>query len=135
MNTKQTGDISEAAVVAALLKLGKSVLIPFGDRSRYDVALDEDGKLVRVQVKTGWRRGGLLVFKTVSSTRQSGRRIDTPYGGQIEMFAVYNRDTDQIYMVPVGKCGTGYGYLRLDEPKKRSNQTRIRYAKDFLLGR
>jgi hypothetical protein len=47
MNSKIIGDVSEAAVIAALLKSGVNVLIPFGDRSRYDVVIEKDGKFER----------------------------------------------------------------------------------------
>ena len=134
MTTKQTGDISEATVTAALLRAGKSVLIPFGDRSRYDVALDDNGKLVRIQVKTGWVRNGVLTFKTVSSTRQNGKRVETDYRGQIELFAVCS-PSGEVYLVPPDQCGRGVGYLRLSAPKLKGNKKSIRYAKDFILGR
>ena len=42
---------SEAVILAALVKLGKSVLIPSGEE-RYDLALDEGASWVRMQCKT-----------------------------------------------------------------------------------
>ena len=52
MNSKHVGDTSEAQVIAALLKMGKNVLLPFGDNQRYDVVIEEKGKFIRIQVKT-----------------------------------------------------------------------------------
>lgn len=133
VTTKQVGDIAEAAVMAALLKAGKSVLVPFGDRSRYDLAIDNgDGTITRIQVKSGRMRNGVVQFNTVSTTRQNGRRVSTDYTGQIEMFAVYEPRSDAVYLVPASECAKGIGGLRLLPPKL--NHPSIRYAKDFQLG-
>src|SRR5947207_473641 len=51
-NPTGKGKTSEAVILAALVRLGKSVLIPWGEE-RYDLALDEGGRLVRIQSKTG----------------------------------------------------------------------------------
>lgn len=53
-STKQKGDIAEYRVIAELLKQGFNVLIPCGDRLRYDLAIDKDGRLIRIQVKQAW---------------------------------------------------------------------------------
>lgn len=42
--TKQKGDVSEAVVLAELVKLGFSVLQPFGDNQSYDLVVEKGGK-------------------------------------------------------------------------------------------
>lgn len=54
MSTKATGDISESMVVTELLKHHYNALIPVGDRLPYDIAVDVNGRLIRIQVKTAW---------------------------------------------------------------------------------
>ena len=49
--SKARGDIAEYRVVAELLELGHSVLMPCGDRLPYDVAVDVSGELIRIQVE------------------------------------------------------------------------------------
>jgi PD-(D/E)XK endonuclease len=44
------GKTSEAVILAALVTLGKHVLIPWGEE-RYDLALDEGRILVRIQLQ------------------------------------------------------------------------------------
>ena len=51
-NPTSKGKTSEAVILAALVRLGKSVLIPW-EEERYDLALDEGGRLLRIQCKTG----------------------------------------------------------------------------------
>ena len=58
MDTKLKADIAESAVITALLKKGFRVLKPVGDRLPYDVAIDVNGKLIRIQVKSAWYYNG-----------------------------------------------------------------------------
>jgi PD-(D/E)XK endonuclease len=44
-NPTSKGKTSEAVILAALVKPGKHVLIPWGE-GRYDLAIDDDGRLV-----------------------------------------------------------------------------------------
>ncbi|MBU0709496.1 MAG: endonuclease, partial [Candidatus Omnitrophica bacterium] len=54
MDTKLKADIAESAVITQLLKKGFRVLKPIGDRLPYDLAIDRNGKLLRIQVKSAW---------------------------------------------------------------------------------
>lgn len=53
-NPSAIGDLAEAAVLHALVRAGRNVLQPFGNRLRYDLVVHEaDGTFSRIQVKTG----------------------------------------------------------------------------------
>lgn len=52
MNTKQQGDIGVAKAIYIYTALGYTVSIPNTDNSKYDLVVDKNGKLNRVQVKT-----------------------------------------------------------------------------------
>ena len=51
MNSKDKGNIGEAIMLAEFIKRGIQVSIPFGDNARYDLIIDLNGKLYKVQVK------------------------------------------------------------------------------------
>ena len=51
-NTSRKGEITESMILARLVQLGYECLIPWGHDHRYDIAIDDDGKLVRIQCKT-----------------------------------------------------------------------------------
>ena len=53
-DTKLVGDLSEKMVMVELLKRGCKILQPVGDRLPYDLAVDKNGNLVRIQVKTAY---------------------------------------------------------------------------------
>jgi hypothetical protein len=132
MNTKTVGDISEAMVLAALVRVGKDVLIPWGDNLRYDMAYDDDGKLIRVQCKTAQDLGnGSFTFPTASSQahRGKGRRN---YRGQIEFFGVYCPSTQEVYLVPVDDVGLSSATLRV-EPSVNNQTKKVRWAKDYVV--
>lgn len=131
MNSKCVGDISESAVLAALIANGKNVLMPFGDKNRYDLVVEENGRFRRLQVKTGRLRDGVIMFSTHSSTRQKGQRVETSYAGQIEEFAVYCLETKEVYLVPIEECGHTRVQLRVNSPKL-SNK-RIKQASKYRL--
>lgn len=124
-DTKSVGDISEAFVLAALLKSGKKVCIPFGEGHRYDLVVDEGEGFVRVQVKTGRIRDGAVRFNT-SSWQYGGYVRD--YVGGADLFGVYCPENGLVYLVPVGEAC----YLRLTEPQN-NQKMHVKYASDYIL--
>ena len=132
-NPTAKGKTTEAKILAELAEAGKSVLIPWGEE-RYDLALDEGGRLVRIQCKTGILRNGCVDFKTciMDIRRPLG---DGGYHGQIEAFAVYCPQTGQAYLVPIEAVpGPTLARLRVD-PTRNGQLRGIRWARDFELTR
>lgn len=132
MNPTQIGDISEAQVLGTFIKAGLRVLLPFGNNERYDLVIDRGGgKFQRIQVKTGQCERGGLAFATHSSTTVNGKIKKTAYHGQIDAFAVYCRENDTVYVVPIEKCGSYECFLRFDPPKNRQKNG-VNMAEDFI---
>jgi hypothetical protein len=127
MNHKSVGEISEAVVIAELVKSGKTVLLPFGDNKRYDLVVDDNGNFTRIQIKTAWVKNGCLTFNTSSVSPFTNKRTD--YKGEADMFMVYSPDLDKVYCIPVNEAPTGSMMLRFEEPKK--TQMTIKWAKDY----
>ncbi len=50
-NTQRKGDYAVAMAIARFTKLGFDVLIPLTESAAYDLVVDNDGKLSRVQIK------------------------------------------------------------------------------------
>jgi hypothetical protein len=132
-NPTAKGKRSEAIILATLVGLEKSVLIPWNEL-RYDLALDDDGRLVRIQCKTGHVRDGCVRFKMcVADLRRPNG--DGGYGGQIDAFAVYCPQNGGVYLIPIEDITcVAEGCLRLDPP--RNSQTRaLRWARDYEIAR
>lgn len=116
-NTKDRGDETEAKIIHELISRGYSVSTPFGDNDKYDVILDDDRTLYRVQCKTGWLEDECVRFKTASKTTVDGEVSRVDYEGEIEAFAVRCRDTGQLYWIPEEDAGQKNTYLRVVEPE------------------
>lgn len=133
MNPSEIGDVSVARVLAALVQNGEVVLVPFGDARRYDLAVDRNGQLVRVQVKTGRVRKGAILFWTCSNTKLSGvSDARKSYVGEADFFAVFCPETDSCYMVPADEVPSRQGSLRVSPPANGQKKG-IRLAEDFKI--
>jgi hypothetical protein len=129
-NSKSVGDITQSQVMAALLKRGKKVLMPFGDNFRYDLVVEEDGRFTRIQCKTGKLDRGAIVFAVASSQyHRGGKRQD--YRGQVDAFGVFCPDNAKVYIIPIGDLPlVREAKLRLTPP--RNSQVKgIRWAAEY----
>ena|SRR5688572_29592755 len=127
INSSAIGIRTEGRVLAALLEMGKNILLPFGSGARYDLAFDENGILVRVQCKTGKIVNGRLVYNSRSLGRDGMPRH---YEGEIDFFGVYSPELQQVYLVPVDIVARGKGSLRI-EPSLNNQQRGITWADQF----
>jgi hypothetical protein len=132
VNPSAKGAKSEAAILAALVALGKTVLMPWGAGQRYDFVLDEGGgRFVRVQCKTGVLHDGAVYFRTASADRR--RPMGDSYFGQIDAFAVYRPELKASFLVPIADVTAAQrAALRVSAPI--SNQASgIRWAAHYVL--
>ena len=129
MQSKRKGMYLEAKIMADLLKCGCAVMTPWGDTERYDLVMEINRRLYRIQVKTSRTRNGGRSFEFDCRSTQ-GRTRHLHYDkGQIDYFATaFN---GQSYMVPIEECRAAK-LLRLAPPGNHQN-TRINYAADYEL--
>ena len=128
MLPSRVGERAEAVVLAALAAAGKQVLIPFGGHLPYDLAYEENGRLIKVQCKSGRQRDGVIVFRTC----YVGRGPVRDYRGAADVFGVYCHDRGEVYLVPVEDVPLRGAHLRLEPPKNKQSKG-IRMAADYLL--
>ena len=134
-NTSKKGEITESIVLARLVQLGYECLLPWGYDHRYDIAIDDNGKLVRIQCKTARyvEKWGCLEFNTaITYARVGGKpHVRKGYQGEADYFGVYSPDIGKIYLVPVGDVPTcSKAILRL-HPTKNNQAKGVRWAKDY----
>jgi len=58
-------------VLAALVRRGFHVLIPFGEGQPYDLVIDLEPAFMRVQCKTGWPVGGCELVEAKQPQEES----------------------------------------------------------------
>lgn len=110
-DTNSVGAITEGRVLSALIDRGYTVSIPF-NVAKYDLVVEIEGVLQRVQCKTGRLQDGLIKFRSVTVAR-SGSSVD--YRGLIDSFAVFCPELGKVYLVPANICGVGTVVLRTVE--------------------
>lgn len=129
-NSKAIGDVTQARVLAALLRHGQTVLIPFGDNARYDLVVEQGGRFTRVQCKTGAIRRGAIVFAVASSQYHRGGKRQA-YSGQVEAFGVFCPGNGKTYIIPADHLPlVREARLRLTVPRN-SQSKGIRWAAQY----
>ena len=105
---KQKGDIGEAKCLAKMVELGVPVSLPFGDNQRYDMVIEWNGRLERVQVKysSSTENEGSIIFKISSSTNHTTNKHCDTYVGDVEGFLLYNAIDDEVYYLPIETVGS-----------------------------
>ena len=127
MHKKTKGSIAESAVATQLMKEGWHVLVPYGENTRYDLVAERDGRFLRIQVKYVTPNNGALYVNCQSSNNWSV----LPYTAkEIDLIAVYDAVSGQVYYVPICSIRKSAMLLRLD-PTKNNQKAKVRFAKDF----
>lgn len=134
MDTKQKGNLTELHCLTYFVEQGLEVSIPYGENSRYDMILDYNGKLLRIQCKTCHIHQGddqnpeCILFATCSIRYNSGGSKRVYYTkNEIDYFATYFNE--MVYLVPVEEC-SAEKKLRFVVPKN-GQRTGISFANDY----
>ena len=116
-------------------KRGYGVLIPCGDFSKYDIVVDRNGKLERVQVKAVTPKNGAIEVHTKSMVFDkeldgNNRNKQVKYvDGDFDWLAVYDLHHHEVYFIPaVEVFGRSAITLRLDPPTRKSSKIRMAAA-------
>ena len=103
-----SGFSAELFVAADLYERGYTVSKPLDGSSKYDLVVDKDGKLFRVQVKSstgvyiqaqiGWTKYRENVYDGKGVTEHVIRKYNE---GDFDVLAIYQRNSKTVYYVPV----------------------------------
>lgn len=109
LSTQYKGAITELQVATHLLSLGYNVSQPLTQDSKYDLIVDVNNKLIRLQVKTARKTsattGESIVFNCRSTTNNVRECRQRRYSSEeIDYFATVW--SDKVYLVPVNECST-----------------------------
>jgi hypothetical protein len=118
METHRKGDLTEAIVIAEFKKRAIPISIPFGDNERYDVVAETpDGRLLKVQIKTGWMTDGKVRFHGKSQHTNASGNVYETYDGDVDFFLVYCHELERMYWIHEDEFRTQMS-LRVEEPKQ-----------------
>jgi len=131
MDTKLKGDVAEQSVVLFALKKGWGVSRPVGDRLPYDLILDIQGKLLKVQVKSAWFDAQKQNYVVDNRRTKTNRRkmVREVYAIHDFDFAIVHLPELEVFYVFPCEVFIGYGSeIHLVETDKRQRKP---LSKDF----
>lgn len=129
--TKVKGDLGVAVISADILKRGYKIAVPFGEDWPFDLIVQRNGKLERIQCKCTESDGEVVHLKCESSNNWSDYKYTQ---SQVDWMVVYDITSDKCYYVPssvLGDTGKTMIHLRLTPPKNNWTK-KIRLASDYL---
>src|SRR5438105_11333277 len=101
MDSNRIGAIAEHAIAAELVQLGFDVLWPLVE-GRYDLAIDLDGRLIRIQCKSAPMRGDVIVVRARTNRRApEGFRHSTYSADEVDVIAAYAPTLKRCFAAPI----------------------------------
>ena len=127
---KERGEWAELCFMARAAGEGLGVSKPYGDSARYDVGVECEGRILRVQVKsTLYRRRGAESY----SLNVHGPRRQRYEKGAVDFFAVYLIPADVWYIIPFARVRGNFS-LHFTAGSKRQKYAEFREAWHLLRG-
>ena len=122
MDSKRIGNLTELQCITRFYELGYSVSIPYGDSEKYDMILDCNGKLLKLQCKHAkeFYDKEELSYLKIKTSWQSGYTKNSQYhtnkytDEEIDYFVTFFQGKN--YLIPVSECSTEK-VLRILPPK------------------
>ena len=101
-NEKQINGITtELEVARKFIELGYIVSVPYGNNSRYDLIVDTDNKLYRIQIKHACKNeNGSYTIYTANSVATTTKR-ETKYYTKEDVDYIVSIIEDQLVVIPV----------------------------------
>ena len=134
LTPSQKGAAAEAAITASLLELGLTVLRPLCEGRRYDLVVDLEPRLLRVQCKLARRQDGALVVGLRTNRCTPAGYVSTSYTAEeVDAIGVYAPDLRRCFLIPISEaCDRRMIHLRL-KPAKNNQAEGIKWAADYAL--
>ena len=127
---KERGEWAEARFLAKAAEEGFRVSKPWGDSARYDFAVEENGRFLRIQVKsTIFRSGGGYACSIQRAGAGGGLRYTTE---QVDFFAAYVIPEDVWYILPTEIAGAVTGQLQLSPRNAKQRYANYKEAWHLL---
>jgi hypothetical protein len=102
MNTKEKGDVGVGQAISYYTIDGIEVLLPIGDKKPYDIVIDRDGSLHKIQIKYSASRNKAGNFKVDLRTTGGNQSFYTTKkynDGDFDFCFIYTSE-GSIYEIP-----------------------------------
>lgn len=120
-NSPRQGEKSELAVASELMMKGYGVSFPFGHDHQYDLIVDTDGTLYRIQVKTAKHEEKNRYYISADADHYDKKYVD--------LLAGYSEDGVATFFIPIDEASgkrqrvtfTDLDEMGSDKNRQRSN--------------
>jgi PD-(D/E)XK endonuclease len=135
LTPSQKGAAAEAAITAAIIQLGLTVLRPLCEGRRYDLIVDLEPALLRVQCKLARRVGGVLCIslQTCRYTPGAGYVRSRYSLAEIDAIAAYSPDLGSSYLIPLDDIAARSSLHLRVAPAGNNQVEGITWARDHEL--
>jgi hypothetical protein len=129
MDTSRKDDIAETQAVAELVRREYSVSTPVSDHCPYDLVLDDDSELLKVQVKHATFSEGKIECHFKRSNPNARRTNDSYYtSDEIDAYVLYCSENDELYWIDIEDAPKSRIVLRTETEIDHPN---TRWAHDY----
>lgn len=132
MDTRIVGELTELKCQLYCLEQGYTISKPIVDNARYDLLLDYNGKIYRIQIKTArWmseEHEGIVFNCKSQHSVSGGNKIMKYTPDEIDFFMT--EFEDKYYLIP---CNKSRVEMRLRfKPTKNHQDDKAYFAKDYV---
>lgn len=135
-NTKRVGNLTELQCITRLYEIGCSISIPYGNSDKYDIIIDRNGTLYKVQVKHAnphfddMNEIDTITIKTTWEGHNYNGYSRNKYNDyEIDFFATYFNN--ECYLIPITEYSGTMKTLRVKVCK--NNQTKgVSFLKNYV---
>lgn len=105
LTPSQKGAAAEAAITAAAIQLGLTVLRPLCEGRRYDLVIDLEPELLRVQCKLARRLAGVLSIRLKTSRFTPSGYVTTSYtADEVDAIVAYSPELHRCFLIPISEA-------------------------------
>ena len=128
LRPKMIGTITELECASYLMKIGYAVSAPLGDTCPYDLIVDVNHQLYKIQCKTATIEESKIVIECTTNINTRTRLETHKYSAEdVDFFATYHEG--RCYLIPFNEAQSTFS-LRINFPK--NNQTAsIHWLEDY----
>ena len=133
MNTGQKGDIAETRAIAELVELGYRVSVPTSGHCPYDLVLDTDDELLKIQVKHATLRDDerMLRCSLKRSNPNATGTNDSYYGAnEVDAYLIFCPEKERLYWIDFDDAPAANIVLRFESSVDHPD---IRWADEYEL--
>lgn len=132
LTPSQKGAVAEAAIATAAMELGLTVLRPLCEGRRYDLVMDLEPRLLRIQCKLARQLDGALLVPVHTNRYTPQGCVSTHYtADEVDAIAAYSSISKRCYLVPMGDVINRSGVHLRTAPARNNQAAGVRWARDY----